>query len=84
MAVRIRLQRLGKPKRPYYRVAVMDQRSKRDGRALEVLGQYDPMAVEYSDKFKVNAERLSYWLSQGAKPSDTVADFIKKSSSNDK
>jgi small subunit ribosomal protein S16 len=70
------LQRRGKPKRPYYRVVAIDQRAKRDGEAIEILGQYDPIAED--DKFKINMERMNYWLSVGAKASETVAVFIKK------
>ena len=77
MAVRLRLQRRGKPKRPYYRVVAIDQRAKRDGEPIEILGQYDPIAPE--NKFNVNMDRISYWLSTGAKASETVADLIKKS-----
>ncbi|MDR3243959.1 MAG: 30S ribosomal protein S16 [Elusimicrobiota bacterium] len=77
MAVRVRLQRVGKPKRPYYRVVAVDQRSKRDGKPIEILGQYDPIAVD--NKLHANIERINYWLSVGAKASDTVADLLKKS-----
>ncbi|MDR0822470.1 MAG: 30S ribosomal protein S16 [Endomicrobium sp.] len=77
MAVRIRLQRIGKPKRPYYRVVAIDQRAKRDGKPLEILGQYDPIAVD--NKFHADMERVNYWLSTGAKASETVGDLLKKS-----
>jgi small subunit ribosomal protein S16 len=77
MAVRVRLQRVGKPKRPYYRVVAVDQRSKRDGKPIEILGQYDPIAVD--NKLTANIERINYWLSVGAKASDTVVDLLKKS-----
>lgn len=76
MAVRLRLQRKGKPKRPYYRVVAIDQRAKRDGKPIEILGQYDPIAE--NNKFKVNMERIHYWLGIGAKASETVAVLIKK------
>lgn len=76
MAVRIRLQRVGKPKRPYYRIVAIDHRIKRDGEPLEILGQYDPIAVD--NKAKVNLERVNYWLKVGAKASDTVAQLLKK------
>jgi len=75
MTVRIRLQRLGKPKRPFYRIVAIDKRSKRDGAPIELLGQYDPMAV--TDKTKVKADRVEYWLKQGAQPSRTVASLLK-------
>jgi small subunit ribosomal protein S16 len=77
MAVRLRLQRRGKPKRPYYRVVAIDQRAKRDGEPIEILGQYDPIAQE--NKFNVNMDRVNYWLETGAKASETVAVLIRKS-----
>jgi small subunit ribosomal protein S16 len=76
MAVRLRLQRRGKPKRPYYRVVAVDQRAKRDGEPIEILGQYDPIAVD--NKFNVNMDRVNYWLGTGAKASETVAVLIRK------
>jgi small subunit ribosomal protein S16 len=76
MAVRLRLQRRGKPKRPYYRVVAIDQRAKRDGEPLEILGQYDPIATE--NKLNVKLDRVNYWLNTGAKASDTVAELLKK------
>ncbi|MCB4791734.1 MAG: 30S ribosomal protein S16 [Elusimicrobia bacterium] len=75
MTVRLRLQRQGKPKRPYYRLVVINQTTRRDGKPIEVLGQYDPMAID--EKIKVNRERVDYWISQGAKSSDTVSDLLK-------
>jgi len=75
MTVRLRLQRQGKPKRPFYRIVAIDQRSKRDGAPIELLGQYDPMAV--TDKTKVKADRIEYWLKQGAQASRTVASLLK-------
>lgn len=79
MAVRLRLQRRGKPKRPFYRVVAIDQRAKRDGEPIEILGQYDPIAEE--NKFNVNMDRVNYWLGTGAKASETVAVLIKKTES---
>lgn len=76
MSVRIRLQRIGRPKRPYYRVVAIDQRAKRNGKPLEILGQYDPILKE--NKLTVKMERVNYWIKTGAKPSDTVASLIKK------
>lgn len=75
MTVRLRLQRQGKPKRPYYRLVAIDKRSKRDGAPIEILGQYDPMAV--TEKTKVKSDRIEYWLKQGAQPSRTVASLLK-------
>ncbi|MDR2772824.1 MAG: 30S ribosomal protein S16 [Elusimicrobiota bacterium] len=79
MAVRLRLQRKGKPKRPYYRVVAIDQRAKRDGEPIEILGQYDPMATD--SKLNVDMERVKYWLKVGAQASNTVAELIKKTQS---
>ena len=76
MTVRIRLQRLGKPKRPYYKVVAIDSRSKREGAPIEVLGQFDPMLKE--NKAKLNKERIEYWIKQGAQPSRVVSSLIKK------
>lgn len=76
MAVRIRLQRFGAKKKPYYRIVAADGRAKRDGRFLEQVGTYDPMQSPHKIAFK--AERMAYWLSVGAQPSDTVASLYKR------
>ncbi|MBQ6371738.1 MAG: 30S ribosomal protein S16 [Oscillospiraceae bacterium] len=76
MMVKIRLRRMGAKKAPYYRVVVADSHSPRDGRFIEELGTYDPMAD--SDKIKVDMERVKYWISNGAQPTDTVRGLIKK------
>jgi small subunit ribosomal protein S16 len=76
MAVRIRLARHGTKKRPFYRIVVADGESPRDGRFLEKVGTYDP---KYDPaKVTMNAERIKYWMGQGAKPSDTVKSLLKK------
>lgn len=72
--VRIRLTRMGAKKRPFYRVVVADSRSPRDGRFIEQLGHYDPMKDPFD--LKLEMERVDYWLSKGAKPSDTVTRLI--------
>ena len=74
--VKIRLRRMGAKKAPYYRVVVADSHSPRDGRFIEELGTYDPMAE--GDKIKVDLERVKYWISNGAQPTDTVRGLIKK------
>jgi len=76
MTVRLRLQRIGKPKRPFYRLVAIDQRAKRDGAPIELLGQYDPMAVD--NKVTVKADRVEYWIKQGAQASRTVSSLLKK------
>ena len=74
--VKIRLRRMGAKKAPYYRVVVADSRSPRDGRFLEELGVYDPMAE--GNKLNLDVERVKYWISQGAQPTDTVRGLLKK------
>ena len=73
--VKIRLRRMGAKKAPYYRVVVADSRCPRDGRFIEELGMYDPMAQ--SDKIKVDMERVQYWIANGAQPTETVGNLIK-------
>ena len=71
MAVRIRLTRVGAHKQPAYRVVVADERSARDGRALETLGHYNPRTKPV--ELVVDADKAKAWLAKGAQPSDTVA-----------
>ena len=78
MAVRIRMKRMGRTHRPYYRVCAMDQRSPRNGRVIEQLGTYDPMCPETDARVTLKSDRIDYWLSVGAQPSDKVATLIKK------
>jgi small subunit ribosomal protein S16 len=72
----MRLSRIGSKKRPYYRIVVIDKRKARNGRFLEVLGQYNPIANP--EQVVINAERAQYWLSKGAAPSETVRSILKK------
>ena len=73
MPVRIRLARFGQKNRPFYRIFVCDSRSKRDGKHLEVVGHYDPIPSKDRNKHVgLNVDRVKYWLSVGAQPSDTV------------
>ena len=77
MALKIRLSRGGAKKRPFYRIVVADSRSPRDGRFIERLGTYNPMVSKDSEnRITLKEERIKYWLSQGAKPSDRVARFL--------
>lgn len=76
MTVRIRLQRHGAKKRPFYRIVACDKRSKRDGRFIELLGTFDPL--QDPPAIRINAERTAYWLGTGASASETVATLIKK------
>jgi small subunit ribosomal protein S16 len=75
MAVKIRLKRMGKIRAPYYRVVVMDSRTKRDGRAIEEIGKYHP--TEQPSLIDIDIERAHYWLGQGAQPTEAVAALIK-------
>jgi small subunit ribosomal protein S16 len=72
----MRLTRIGSKKRPYYRIVVIDKRRARNGRFLEVLGQYNPIASPV--QMEINSERAQYWLSKGAQPSETVASILRK------
>lgn len=78
MAVKIRLKRMGRTHRPFYRVCAMDSRTPRDGRVIEELGHYDPMVPDTDARAILNKERIDHWLSVGAKPSDNVRTLIKK------
>ena len=76
VATKIRLKRLGKIRTPHYRVVVMDSRTKRDGRAIEEIGQYhpksDPSVIE------IDSERVQYWLGVGAQPTEAVVALLKR------
>ena len=78
MAVRIRMKQFGRRNRPFYRVCAVDGRNQRDGRVLEELGTYDPMVPDVDARAVLNGERIGYWLSVGAQPSDKVEVLIKK------
>ena len=74
--VTMRLSRIGSKKRPFYRIVVIDKRRARNGRFLEVVGQYNQIANPV--QMEVNAERAQYWLSKGASPSETVLSILRK------
>lgn len=76
MAVKIRLKRMGAKKSPFYRVVVADSRSPRDGRYIEVVGTYNPVAEPA--QVELNEELILKWLQDGAKPSDTVRNLLSK------
>ncbi|MGA2258409.1 MAG: 30S ribosomal protein S16 [Thermoguttaceae bacterium] len=78
MSVRIRMKKMGRKHRPFYRICAMELRVPRDGRVLEELGTYDPMVPETDARAILNSERIKYWLSVGAQPSDKVSVLIKK------
>ena len=75
MAVKIRLKRMGKIRSPFYRVVVMDSRTKRDGRAIEEIGKYHP--TEEPSVIDIDTERAQYWLGQGAQPTEAVEALLK-------
>ena len=74
--VAMRLTRIGSKKRPYYRIVVIEKRKARNGRFLEVVGQYNPLVNPA--QIDVNSERAQYWLSKGAEPSETVRSLLRK------
>jgi len=76
LAVKLRLTRMGKKKRPFYRIVAVDSRTQRDGRFLENLGFYNPMTEP--PEVRVDAERALHWLQQGAIPTDTVRSIFKR------
>jgi len=76
MSLKIRLSRAGSKKRPYYHIVVADVRSPRDGRFIEKLGAWNPMLPKEAERVKLESERLQYWLSKGAKPTDRVLRFL--------
>ena len=78
MAVKIRLRRMGAKKAPFYRVVVADSRFPRDGRFIEEIGYYDP--TKNPSVVKIDEEKAKQWLSNGAQPTDTVRELLKKAS----
>jgi len=75
VAVKIKLKRLGKIRSPHYRIIVADSRTRRDGRAIEEIGLYHP--VQNPSRIEVDSERVQYWLSVGAQPTEPVAAILK-------
>ena len=78
MAVAIRMKRMGRKNRAFFRICATDRRSPRDGRVIEVLGTYDPSVPDTDARCLLNGERVNYWLSVGAQPSDAVRVLVKK------
>ena len=76
MAVVLRLMRAGAKKRPFYRVVAADSRRQRDGRFIEIIGHYDPIANPFT--LKVDTDKAARWISHGAQPSEQVASLLKK------
>jgi small subunit ribosomal protein S16 len=78
VAVRIRMKRLGRKHRPYFRIVAIDGRQPRDGRVLEELGTYDPMMKDKDHRVTLEPARIKYWLSKGAQPSERCQVLFKK------
>jgi small subunit ribosomal protein S16 len=76
MAVRIRLRRMGRKKTPFYRIVVADSRSPRDGRFIEIIGQYSPLQGDTA--INLDTARANYWMDNGALPSDTVRSLLRR------
>lgn len=74
----IRMQRFGRRNRPFYRISAVDRRTRRDGAPVEELGWFNPVEKNPEKQLSLNDERVKYWLSMGAQPSDTVRDMLAK------
>jgi len=80
--VTIRLSRAGAKKRPFYQIVVTDSRNARDGRFIERLGFFNPIAAEGEERLRVEPDRVAYWLSTGARPSERVAKLLKQAAAS--
>jgi len=78
MSVKLRLKRMGRTNRAFFRLNAMDSRSPRDGRVIEELGFYDPRSKDPAKQFVVKLDRCKHWLDVGAIPSETVSSLLKK------
>jgi small subunit ribosomal protein S16 len=78
MSVKIRMTRMGRRHRPFFRINAVDGRTPRDGRILEKLGHYDPLEKDADKQVVINKERIEFWIGQGAVASDTCAEIFKK------
>ena len=78
MSVRIRMKKMGRTHRPFYRICVMDSRKPRDGKAIEEVGTYDPMVRDKSKRVTLKLDRIDYWVSVGAQPTEKVGVLIRK------
>ena len=78
MATRIRLRRIGRKKLPLYRIVVADQEAPRDGRFIEIIGNYNPKGETTAEKVQVDAEKARQWIAKGATPSQTVESLLKQ------
>ena len=78
MAVRLRMKQMGRKHGPYYRIVAIDGRQPRGGRVIEELGSYDPMIRNTDERVRLKPDRIKYWMSVGAKPSEKLAVLFKK------
>jgi small subunit ribosomal protein S16 len=78
VAVRIRMKKMGRKHRPYFRIVAIDSRQPRDGRTLEELGTYDPMVKNKENRVTLKADRIKYWISVGALPTEKVQAILNK------
>ena len=78
MAVRLRLKRMGRSHRAFFRIHVVDSRSPRDGRVIEQLGHYDPIERDNEKQIVLDVDRARYWMDKGAQPSETVSSLLKR------
>jgi len=76
MAVKLRLTRMGRRNRPFFRINAVDSRTPRDGKIIERLGHYDPLEKDVTKQIVLKRDRIEYWLGQGAVPSDTVSEIL--------
>ena len=76
MAVKLRLTRMGRRHKPFFRINAVDARTPRDGKILEKLGHYDPLEKDVAKQIVLQRERVEFWLNQGAVPSDTVSEIL--------
>jgi len=76
--VRIRLTRVGRKNKAYWRIAAFDARTRRDGKPIEYLGSYDPHKEKPEEKVAIKRDRVEYWLSKGAQPTETVAHLLRR------
>ncbi len=78
MSVRIRMKKMGRTHRPFYRICIMDSRKPRDGKAIEEVGTYDPMVRDKSKRVTLKLDRIDHWISVGAQASEKVEVLIRK------
>ena len=82
MAVKIRMKKMGRNHRPFFRICAIDSRAPRDGKTIEELGHYDPLVKDMDARAILKGERIAYWLSVGAQPSEKVSVLVKKYGQN--